>query len=224
MTSPYFNTRLQTTVSLTAKQMNNEIDSHLKQNLIREFEGKCYKNYGCISKIYEINEKKGGRIEAENSVSSAYFDVIFSCRISIPLKNKFIICKVEQATQALTGAINGYIKVLLTNDRINADNFIVGKTGIFIKSKTGLKALTKGDHVKVKIESRKFNDKDTIIMCMGILHSMATEDEITKFQQDEYNYSEKFVDYDKYIQLEELNKNAELINDGKNVIEITDDE
>jgi hypothetical protein len=53
---------------------------------------------------------------------------------------------------------------------------------------------------------------------------MATEDEITKFQQDEYNYSEKFVDYDKYIQLEELNKNAELINDGKNVIEITDDE
>lgn len=210
MTSPYINTKLYTIVSLSASQMDNNIYSHLKNNLIKKLENKCFKHYGCITKIYEILDKKGGYIESENPMGSASFDVKFSCRLSFPLKNRFIICKVDQTTQALTSVSNGPIKVILTNDRINPEHFTAGRTGIFVKSINGMKPLAQGDHVKIKIDARKFNDKDTIIMCMGILSSIANEDEIKKFMEDEYNYSSKYIDYDKFIHLEDTNNKINI--------------
>ena len=221
MTSPYINTKLYTIVSLAANQMDNNLYSHLKNNLIRKFEGKCFKHYGCITKIYEILDKRGGIIDPENPMASAIFEIKFACRLSFPLKNRFIICKVEQTTQTLTSVSNGPIRVLLTNDRINPEHFTAGRIGIFVRTKNGMVPLAQGDHVKVKIDSRKFNDKDTIIMCMGVLNSMAKEDEIKKFTEDEYNYSNKFVDYDKFIKLEELHNDVNDI--GELVEEKIDD-
>jgi len=211
MTSPYINTKLYTTITLLPNQMNNDLYSHLKQNIIKRLEGKCFRHYGYISKVYEILDKKGGMLDPENPKASAIFEVKFACRLCIPLKNRYIICKVDQTTQALTAVSNGPIKVILTNDRINTEKFMAGRTGILVKSKHGVRQLAKGDHVKIKLDSRKFNNRDTIIMCMGILDSLAVEEEILRFEADEYNVDGKFIDYDKYIQLEERkNDIAEL--------------
>src|SRR5271165_6930563 len=156
MTSPYINTKLNTMISLTANQMDNNIYSHLKNNLIRKLEGKCFKHYGCITKIYEILDRKGGIIDPENTMASATFELKFACRLSFPLKNRFIICKVDQTTQALTCVSNGPIKVILINDRINSEHFVAGRTGIFVRAQNGMKPLMQGDYVKVKIDARKF--------------------------------------------------------------------
>jgi DNA-directed RNA polymerase subunit E'/Rpb7 len=196
--------------------MNNDIYTHLKGNIIKRLEGKCFGNYGHITRIYEILEIQGGIIHPENPMASAIYEIKFSCRLCMPLKTKYIICKVDQTTQALTAVSNGPIKVILTNDRINTDKFIAGRTGILVKTDNGIKQLSPGDHIKIKIDSRKFNDKDTIIMCMGVLESMATEDEIIKFEADEYNISSKFVDYDKYIQLEEKKYDINEIGEENN--------
>lgn len=213
MSSPYINTKLYSVVSLAPNQMNNDLYSHLKNNLIKRYEGKCFRHYGFISKIYEIQDKKGGMLDPENPMAAAMFECKFSCRLCIPLKMKYIICKITQTTQAVTAASNGPIKVILTNDRINPDKFIVGRTGILVKAQgsVNIRQLMTGDHVKIKIDSRKFNNGDTIIMCMGVLDSMAKENEIAEFEADEYNTDSKFIDYDKYIQIEEKKNDIELI-------------
>jgi hypothetical protein len=108
--------------------------------------------------------------------------------------------------------------IVTGNDRINKNNFIVGRAGILIKLESNAtKPLMPGDHVKVRIDSRKFNDSDYIIMCMGVLESMATHEESVNFSSDEYNINEKFIDHDKYIKAEE--KADDMENVGKETLQ-----
>ena len=188
----------------------------MKNNLIKRLEGKCFRNYGFITKIYEILEKSDAYMEAENPMAAAIYQVKFSCRLCIPLKDKYIICKVERTIPMLTSLSNGPIRVIVTNDRINKDNFTVSKNGILIKMATGFKNLNPGDHVKIRIDARKFNDSDSIIMCMGVLESMATSEESSRFAADEYNIDEKFIDYDKYIQADEKPLDIDAIGEETN--------
>ena len=215
MSSPYINTKLYTTVTLLPKQMNNELYTYLKNNLINRLEGKCYRNYGYITKIYEILEKSDGTIEPENPMAAATYQIKFSCRLCIPLRDKHIICKVERTIPMLTSLSNGPIRVIITNDRINKENFLVGKTGIMVKQTGGASArpLKSGDVVVVRVDGRKFNNRDTIIMCMGVLESLATEQQEKQFAADEYNIQEKYIDYDKYIALDEKDRNIDQIGD-----------
>lgn len=216
MSSPYINTRLYSRVTILPNQMNNDIYSHMKLNLIKRLEGKCYKNYGFITKIYEILERSDANMEPENPMAAAVYKVKFACRLCIPIKDKYIICKVEKTIPMLTSLSNGPIRVIVTNDRINRENFILGKNGILIRSQLGVKSLNPGDHVKIRIDSRKFNDSDSIIMCMGVLESMASLEESSRFASDEYNVEEKFTDYDKYIRAEEKQNNIEEIGQETN--------
>lgn len=216
MSSPYINTRLYSRVTILPSQMNNDIYSHMKSNLIKRLEGKCYINYGFITKIYEILDRSDGVMEAENPMAAAIYKVKFSCRLCMPLKNKFIICKVDKTIPMLTSLSNGPIRVIVTNDRINKDIFLVGKNGILVKSSNGIRNLSPGDHVKVRIDSRKFNNNDNIIMCMGVLEAIATSEESARFASDEYNINEKFIDYDKYIKTEEKPDDMETLGEETN--------
>jgi DNA-directed RNA polymerase subunit E'/Rpb7 len=191
---------LYTRVSLFPNQLNNDLLSYLKKNVIKKLENKCFKHYGFISKIYEINQPIGdGIIEPENLNSSVLYNVSFSCRLCIPLKNQHLICKVDKTNKMLTRLSNGPIRIIITNDRINKDNFTIVKTGIYRKENNKIvKPLLMGDHVKIKIESIKFNDKDNIIMCMGILESMATDKESVIFSTDEHNIDKDFVEFKNY--------------------------
>ena len=204
MSSPYINTILYSTVTLLPNQMNNDIYSHMKNNLIKRLEGVNYGNYGFLTKIYEILETGDASMQPENPMASAIYKVKFACRVCMPLKTKYIICKVERTIPMLTSLSNGPIRVIITNDRVNRENFMIGKSGILIKGGSMAKALESGDHVKVRIDSRKFDNRGNTIMCMGVLDAMATSEESIQFSSDEYNIDEKFIDYDKYIKTEEL--------------------
>ena len=223
MSSPYINTRLYSKVTILPNQMNNDIYSHMKSNLIKRLEGRCYRNYGFITKIYEILERSDANMEPENPMAAAVYKVKFSCRLCMPLKDKYIICKVERTIPMLTSLSNGPIRIIVTNDRINKDNFVIGKNGILVKSAMGTKSLDPGDHVKVRIDARKFNDSDSIIMCMGVLESMATPEESSRFASDEYNVDEKFMDYDRYIRAEEKPDDVEAVGEETNE-ELEEDE
>ena len=216
MLSPYINTKLHTIVTIQPNQMNNDIYTHMKNNLIERLEGKCYRNYGYISKIYEILERSDGMIEPENPMAAALYNVKISCRLCIPLKNRYIICRVDKISSMLTCVLNGPIKVMITNERINKEKFTLGKTGIVVKTTNGGKLLQRGDYVKVKIDAKKFNDRDEVIMCIGILESMATPEEITLYSKDEYNVNDKYVDYEKYIKLEDEKSNIENVGEDAN--------
>lgn len=205
MHSPYINTKLATVVALKPHQMDNKLYINLKKNLEEKLLGKCYKHYGYITNIYKILEYKNGIIEAEDIMSSALFDIEFSCRLCRPLKNQIIVAQIEHISKVLITANNGPILVIITSDRINNENFFIdNNNNIRYKKKEGQsKLLESKDFVKIIIISTVFNHGDERIKALGILDNMATEEEIKKFYQDLYNTEEinikKYQDYQDYV-------------------------
>ena len=214
-TSPYINTILESRITLYSNQIDNDMDKHLKTNLEKRLKNKCYKNFGYIMNIYKLVSKDGGLIEAENPNASVVFNVKFACRICIPVVSRHIIFQIESTRAELTAAINGPIRIILTRDRINANKFVFNNNGLYVKVLNGMKPLIKGDFVKIKIEQQKFNNNDTVVLCMGFLEDMATEEEIEGYKNDEYNISGKFIDYEKQNELEDKKYDKTMISEGE---------
>ena len=205
--SPYITTELTCAVSLDPSQMNNNIYKNIKNNLIRRFEGKCFKDYGFINKIYEVNKYSDGYIVAENPKSAARFYVTFTCKLCYPLLKKQIVCKIDKANRLIMRLNNGPINILVTTkDRINKNVFFIdSKSGNLVAKKDGKSIpVTIGSYVKVSIESRQFNDQDTMIMAMGFLEDIATDEEVKLSYEKEFGV-DNLVTYDDYIRQEKDN-------------------
>ncbi len=202
--SPYITTELTSSVSLDPRQMDNNIYKNLKNNLIKRFEGKCFKDYGFISKIYDVTKYSDGYVVAENPKSAARFYITFTCKLCYPLLKKQIICKIDKANRLIMRLNNGPINVLVTTkDRINKSIFFVDtKTGNLMAKKDGKSIIvTIGSYVKVTVESRQFNDQDSMIMAMGFLEDIATDEEVKKSYEKEYGM-DNMITYDNYIEQE----------------------
>ena len=137
MNNPFIDTMLYATVALHPSQLNNNIYSNLKQNLIEKYERRCYKDYGYICKIYEIIKRDNGILIPEDLNSSAIFKVKFSCRLCHPLENTQIICKVNQTTDLFISLVSEPIHIIVTtdSDRINSSVFYKDQYEKKIKNK-----------------------------------------------------------------------------------------
>lgn len=211
ISSPYITTTLVSVVNLNARQMDNKIYKNLKENLIKNLENKCYRNYGFISKIYNVEQYTDGFIIAENPTASATFKLKFNCRLCNPLKNQNIVCKLMKilSKNAFINSQNGPITVISTATRINEEVFHkepnTGK--LWYKNSDGSNIEVKpGSYVVVNIESKSFNDKDDIIMALGTIIRLATEEEINNSFKDEYGVDQmnNVIDFDEYIKSENV--------------------
>lgn len=207
MVGPYIITTLTTDVSLKPRQMDNQIYKHLKENLTNKLVGKCYRKYGYIVKIYEITNYTKGRIIPENPQAAALFGCTFTCKLCNPIKNRNIVCKIQKISKLFINATNGPITVIITMDRINNKIFYLDqKTNkLFARlEKTKPIEITPGTYINVTIESKSFNDMDHIIMAMGRLTTLASEEDIKQSFEDEHGTADKVVSFDKYISGENL--------------------
>lgn len=205
MSSPYINTYLYGTVSLHPSQMDNDIYKHLKTNLTRKMQGKCYKSYGYISKIYKIEERAGGYIVAEDPSASATYEVKFSAKICRPLPGSIVVCEVMSINKEILMVRNGpiYILIFEGNGNINQTNFVYDdRKNVLLSVTNGDKGVpvVKGSFVNIKVIQVKIEDGSDKILVFGTLESMATQEEqhqsIVLRESDDGN----FVDYDKYIE------------------------
>lgn len=209
--SPYITTVLTTTIMLFPRQLDNSIYIHLKDNLIEKLEGKCYRNYGYISKVYQIINYSQGTIVPENPMAGVTFDVKFSCRLCNPLKSTEIICKIEKMKGMMINAINGPITVFISIDeRINNQSFYYDQMSnrlIYKKNDKESIEITQGSYIKVIIEQKKFYDANSIIYAMGKLNSIPTEQEIKEHFDEEFGLGSEnnIVDFDKYNSEQQTN-------------------
>lgn len=229
MNTPYFNTNLYSTVSLHPSQMDNDIYKHLKNNLIRKLQGKCYKSYGYISKIYKIEERNGGIIIAEDSSASATYHVKFSCKLCKPLKNTTIICEVIAINKSLIYLRNGPIHVLIFEgkDHINQNNFVYDEKRNVLLAKIekdkGIPVVT-GTFVKIRVINTRIENGATRIIVFGTLESIASKKEsdesITTRESDDI----ESIEYDKYIKLEDNNQEMTEFHQEDEITEEEDEE
>jgi DNA-directed RNA polymerase subunit E'/Rpb7 len=207
MQSPYINTSLYSIVSLDAAQMNNNIYGNLKMNLIKQLEGKCYREYGFINKIYAITERGNGMILPENPLASATFKVKFNCKLCNPLKGTQIICQIEKVISILILSLSGPIKIIVLPENINKNIFYMDKNNnLKYRNKGVSQEIIKGTHVKITILSKTFNDMDNFILVFANLDDIATTDEIEKYYKDEYSTDEKnIMSFEEYMKQEKAN-------------------
>jgi len=180
--NPFINTTLLCPIMLLPNQMDNKMYLNLKSNLNNKLIGKCYKNYGYIKKIYSIDEISDGVIEAEDISCSAKLIVKFSCSLCIPIINKELICKIDRMNKALISAINGPIKVIITSDKINKDNFFPDMNRN-IRVKGTSEVVIPNMYIRILVLSKSFSDYDKNILVIGYLQDIATAEEIELYNK-----------------------------------------
>lgn len=184
--SPYINTTLITPIMVQSNQLDNKLYLHIKNNLIKKLEGRCYLTYGFIKKINKIEDISEGIVEAEDSTCGIKFVIKFNCKLCYPIKNKYLICKIDRMNKTLISAINGPIKVIITPDKINKDIFLTdADRNIRIKEKS--KLIEPEMFVKVLILQSTFSNYDTTIIAIGNLHDIAKDSEIEAYKLDNFN-------------------------------------
>jgi DNA-directed RNA polymerase subunit E'/Rpb7 len=181
--SPYINTTLVCPIMLYPNQIDNKLYLHVKTNLSNKLIGKCFKNYGYISKIFKIDEISDGTIEAEDPICSIKFIVKFSCKLCYPIKNKEIIFKIDRMNKALIGGVNGPLRAIITPDKINKDKFYADNNrNIRIRGSSNV--ILPDMYIRVLVLSSSFGDYDTNIIVIGFLQDIATQEEFNIFKED----------------------------------------
>ena len=177
LVSPYRNIKQYTKISLEPYYMNTDIINNMKVVLKKKIEKKCNKN-GYVDEVYRIMEYSDGIMPAENLNGNAIYNIIYHCKICIPIENTIIIGLIKVINQELIIAINGPIMFFIPKENIETTIWDVHDGYV---NKTDKKKLVIGDYVKIQILDKRINQNDTQIRTIGKLLEIANEEEIDKF-------------------------------------------
>lgn len=228
--TPYINTHLYTTVGLHPSQFNNDIYKHLKNNLIRKIQGKCYKHYGYVSRIYKLDDISKGDLVAEDPSSSALYNVKFSCKICKPLKGTIIVCEVVAINKSLIHLRNGPINLLIfeESDSVNQNNFVFDdKKNVLIAKIDNNQRIpvVVGTYVEVKITACRLENNSNRILVAGTLENIASKKSIEESIRQREGDGNDFISYDDYADHEkEFYKKDEFVAEESEVNNDTESE
>jgi DNA-directed RNA polymerase subunit E'/Rpb7 len=180
LTLPYFDLEQKERVSLHPSQMNGDILLKLKLNLKDKVEKRCNK-YGFIDKVYKIASYQDGIMEAENLSGSAVYQVNYQCKIYMPMENTLIVSEAILVNPELIVCIHGPIKIFIPRENINTQNFDITRDFLHLKTK---KTLQLNQKVIIRIKSKRLNQGDKNIKCIGYLEDIALEEQASKFYQE----------------------------------------
>ena len=211
MISPYINTVLLTNVMVQPNQMNNNLYLHIKDNLCKKVEKKCFGNYGYVMNVIKVLKYERGEIVAENFSASANFDVTFSCRLCAPIKNTMITCEIKIINKNIIQLKNGPpnrepLLVVVTSDRIDTELFSYNMHGYLqYKKNNTMHLLEQGDLVNILLEAVTFNDNDNKIIAIGYLSSLASENDKKNYYESIYRTKMEEIEYKEHRKTVEEN-------------------
>ena len=207
LVNPYTVQELECRVLLYPNQMNNNLYSNLKKNLINLVEGKCNK-YGYIHKIYKITDYSSGMMEPEIFSGAAVYNIRYIANIYIVITKTQIIVKIDKIANDLILGINGPIKCVIKMRDINSKNFDIN-SNYQVQHIESKKILSPNDHIKVTIISHAFHAGETSVPAMGYIDNLPTNDEINNFFNNQHS-TEK--DKDEHSESIEFNDDKEALN------------
>lgn len=192
--SLYYQTQLETKVSLFPEQINANIDSHLLDNLKSKMEGKTDEN-GFIVKINKLIDYDYGMIDKTTFMATTIYRVKYECLLCSPVKDLEMICVVDNIIKGFLIAHNGPVIAAIQFNNVDTQKFeISGDNIIHIKTK---KQIEKKDHLKVSIININNNlgEKEIVTLCK--LMDLATERDIEQFNEEQALATNKIGNDDK---------------------------
>jgi DNA-directed RNA polymerase subunit E'/Rpb7 len=206
--SPYKDIRQFTKIKILPHHMNSDIRNHMKLNLKKKVEKKCNKN-GFIDEVYKIENYYSGIIPAENLSGSAIYDIIYQCRLCIPVENSIIIGQIRIINQELIIAWNGPIIIFIPKENIDKNIWDIQDNFLNAISKVRLKI---NKFVKIQIINKKINQNDHQINSIGKLLDIATDEEVKQFYGSViYDNDDEVVNSDEDIKEKEKEKESNFI-------------
>jgi len=228
--TPYFNTYLYTTVPLYPSQMDNDIYKHLKENLLIKLQGKCYKSYGHISKIYKIEERSGGALIPEDPSASATYKVKFSCKLCRPLRGSLIVCEVALINESTIYLRNGPINVIIFEGmgQINQEKFTFDeKRNVLLAKIGGGKGVpvVEGTLIEIRVLGTRIESGTNKIVVFGTMENLASKEASDETIRQKENDDIGFVDYKTYMKQEKdvIGDNIDLVSENESESEDSED-
>jgi DNA-directed RNA polymerase subunit E'/Rpb7 len=197
LVSPYRYIKQYTKISLEPYYMNCDIRNNMKLILKKNVEKKCNKN-GFVDEVYRIIDYSDGYMPPENLNGNVLYNIIYHCKICIPVENTMVIGLIKIIHQELIIAINGPIMFFIPKDKIDINVWSINDGFYNIIHK---KKLVVGNYIKIQIINKRLNLNDTQIKTIGNLIDFATEEEIDRF------YGNKIIESHNNIDSEEQNNN-----------------
>lgn len=175
--SPYRNIKQYTRISIEPYHMNSDIKNNMKIILKNKVEKKCNK-FGFVDEVYRIIEYSDGIMPAENLNGSAIYNIMYHCKICVPVENTILIAEVKLINQEVVAAINGPIMLFLPKEHVDATVWEIPEGYM---NKHANKKLLVGDFVKIQIINKRINMNDNNIRAIGKLLDFATPEEVDKY-------------------------------------------
>jgi DNA-directed RNA polymerase subunit E'/Rpb7 len=178
--SPYKNIEQNTRIAVEPYQLNSDIRNNIEINLKKKLEKKCNTN-GFIDEIYyyKLKDEGHGTIRAENLNGNVLYDVIYTCRICIPIINSIIIAQINLINQEIIGAIHGPMVIIITPNQIDQNIWNINEN--FTHNIIPNIKLKLEDFVCVKIIQHRINVNDTKIVVIGKLLDLADDEEVENY-------------------------------------------
>jgi len=178
----YYQTQLETKVSLLPEQITGDIDRHILENLKRKVDSKSTDN-GIVIRINKLIDYDYGMIDKVHFMGTTSYKVKYECLLCSPVKDLEMICVVENIVKGYLISKNGpvYSAIQFANRDFNVFEI----SGENIKHIATNKIVKKGDHLKVSIiDIHNDTDEGNIVAICKLLN-LATKAEIKKFDEEQ---------------------------------------
>lgn len=189
--SLYYQTQLETKVSLLPEHIDGNIDDHIMDSLRAKIDGKTIEN-GIVIRIIRLIDYDYGIIGGANFMATTVYNVKYECLLCSPVKDLEIICSVHKIVKGFLICRNGPVVIAINISDIDTHTFNI--TGDKIKHISTNHIITHSDFLKVSVTSVANNPGDVNIVAMCKLLNIANKNEIKKFHEEEAlikNISEK---------------------------------
>uniref|UniRef100_A0A6C0CBL2 S1 motif domain-containing protein n=1 Tax=viral metagenome TaxID=1070528 RepID=A0A6C0CBL2_9ZZZZ len=184
----YYQTHLNTTVTLLPFQQDSEMDDHLLGNLVQKVKSKVIEN-GIVIKVHRLIDYDYGIVDKSGLTGDVKYDVKYECLLCLPVAHLEIICVISNMIKGIVVAQNGPVIIVIQEINIDTNKFTVSPSGSITHDETK-KKITKGDYIKVSVINTDSNKNDTNITAICKLVDIANRDEIKRYNEDQRLISE----------------------------------
>tara|TARA_B100001093_G_C26449830_1_gene851793 strand:- start:85 stop:678 length:594 start_codon:yes stop_codon:yes gene_type:complete len=177
LVSPYKNISQYTKIQMKPHMLNSDIQNIMKLVLRKKVEKRCNKN-GFVDEVHRIEEFKPDVMKPENLSGCVNFNIMYHCRLCLPIEETLIISQIKAINQELILASNGPIMIFIPKDNVNNENWDVTERFLNKKSKLQLKV---NNYVKINVVNKRINQGDHQIKVIGTLIDEATKEEVNNY-------------------------------------------